>query len=73
MKEIGKIINGNGKIYFEKYESFEGNFKDDIVERIDKFTYTNRDIYKGELFNFVKNGFGVMKYNNGDLYLNLEK
>ena len=48
MKELGKIINGNGKIYFEKYESFEGNFKDDIVERIDKFTYTNGDIYKGE-------------------------
>ena len=61
--------NGNGKIYFEKYESFEGNFKDDIVERTGKFTYTNGDIYKGELFNFEKNGFGVMKYNNGDLYI----
>ena len=67
MKEIGKIINW--KFIFEKYESSEGNFKDDIVERIDKFTYTYRDIYKGELFNFVKNGFGVMKYNNGDLYI----
>ena len=37
-----------GKFIFEKNESFEGNFKDDIVERTGKFTYTNRDIYKGE-------------------------
>ena len=61
--------NGKGKIYFKKLnESYEGEFRDNIINGIGIYTFNNEDIYKGNFSNGKMNGMGEYFWKSGEYY-----
>ena len=62
-------FNGKGKLEFLKEgHSYEGEFKNNEIDGIGVFKWSNGDIYEGEMTNGKMNGYGKYTYSNGQIY-----
>lgn len=64
--ENGKM-SGNGKYYYKNGAIYEGQFKDDKFNGQGTFSYKGEE-YKGNFKNSIFEGYGVLKFANGNIY-----
>jgi len=62
----GKMTKG---IYrFANGDSYDGKWKDDLMNGRGIYNYSNRDVYYGEFVNGHREGDGLYNFSNGDVY-----